>query len=149
MRENKNVLMLTADVHKIFHNHMRSVTEKNNLNNSYRPIIFFLSRNDGLTQLDLVNRTRLKAPTISLTLKKMEQDGLVKRIIDENDARKVCVHLTDKGKLYEEQIKKLLKETEQQVLSKLNKEESVELERILRKLIDIMCQEFGEFNENI
>lgn len=147
--DNKNVLMLISDVQKIFHNHMREESEKNNLNNTYRPVIFFLSRFDGMTQLDLVKRTRLKAPTISLTLRKMEQEGLVKRVIDENDARKVCVYLTEKGYAYDDKIKELIKTTEKQVLSKLEEKENKELERVLRKLINIMCQEFGEFNENI
>lgn len=147
--DNKNVLMLISDIQKMFHNHMREESDKIGINNTYRPVIFFLSRFDEMTQLDLVKRTRLKAPTISLTLRKMEQEGLVKRIVDEDDARKVCVSLTEDGKAYDEKIKGLIKKTEKQILSKLDVNENKELERVLRKLINIMCQEFGEFNENI
>ena len=149
MQEKKNILMLIADVQKIFHNHMRKVSDENNIVNCYRPIVFFLAHHEGMTQLDLVKRTRLKAPTISLALRKMEQEGLVKRVIDEEDARKVLVYLTDKGHEYDDKMRSLVKEAENQVLSKIDENDKIELERILTKLIDVMCQEFGEYNEDI
>ncbi len=149
MQEKKNILMLIADVQKIFHNHMRKVSDENNINSCYRPIVFFLAHHDGMTQLDIVKKTRLKAPTISLALKKMEQEGLVKRVIDENDARKVCVYFTDKGRSYDDKMRLLVKEAENQILSKIDENDKIELERVLNKLIDVMCQEFGEYNEDI
>lgn len=79
----------------------------------------------------------------------MEQEGLVKRVIDEEDARKVLVYLTDKGHEYDDKMRSLVKEAENQVLSKIDENDKIELERILTKLIDVMCQEFGEYNEDI
>ena len=79
----------------------------------------------------------------------MEQEGLVKRVIDEEDARKVLVYLTDKGHEYDDKMRSLVKEAETQVLSKIDENDKIELERILTKLIDVMCQEFGEYNEDI
>lgn len=149
MENNKNIFMLICDVQKIFHNHMRKVSDENNIVNCYRPIVFFLSHHDGMTQLDIVKKTRLKAPTISLALRKMEQEGLVERRNDKDDARKVCVYLTDAGYAYDEKMKSLFKNAENQILSKFNEEDKREMERVLLKLLDVMCQEFGEYNEDI
>ena len=46
-------------------------------------------------------------------------------------------------------MRSLVKEAETQVLSKIDENDKIELERILKKLIDVMCQEFGEYNEDI
>lgn len=150
MKREKNVLMLISDVNKIFHSRIRTKANENNLASCYQPIIFFLEHNDGLTQLDLVRLTRLKAPTISLTLQKMEQEGYVVRKPSEDDARKINIYLTDKGHEYDRKIISLIEELENQILPKLEISEKEELERVLTKLINIMCQEFGEYNnENI
>ena len=113
-------------------------------------IVFFLAHNDGITQLDLVKFTRLKAPTISLTLQKMELEGLVERRTSEDDARKTLVYLTEKGYEYDQKMIDLIKNEERKVLPALTIEENEQLEKLLQKLIDKMCKEFyGEQNENI
>lgn len=150
MEKKKTVLMLISETHKLFVNQVRSKADENNLCNCYHPIIFHLIHHDGLTQLDLVRLTRLKAPTISLTLQKMEQEGFVKRVQSQEDARKTLVYLTDKGKLYDAKMIEIIEGLENQILKKLDQSEINELERILHKLIKAMCEEFGEYqNENI
>lgn len=146
MKKEKNVLMMIGDVHRIFHNKLRNLAEENGLVSSYRPIIFHLSHNDGLSQLDLVKRTRFKAPTISLTLQKMEQEGYVIRKPSLTDARVIQVFLTEKGKEYEKKMMELVEKLEQKILPKLDAKETEKLEIILNKLINIMCTEFGEYN---
>lgn len=146
----KNVLMLIGDAHKLFKSQIRKKAEENNLNNCYLSIIRSLFHHDGLTQLELVHLTRLKAPTISLTLQKMELEGYVKRVSSEEDGRKMLVYITDKGINYHHQMQNLIKNLENQILPQLSNEEIKNLERTLSKLIDIICNEFGEFkNENI
>lgn len=150
MKKEKNVLMMIGDVHRIFHNKLRNLSEEKGIVSSYRPIIFHLSHDDGLSQLDLVKRTRFKAPTISLTLQKMEQEGLVTRKPSATDARVIQVFLTEKGYEYEKKMIDLVESLEQKILPKLDGSETEELELILKKLINIMCTEFGEYNnENI
>lgn len=146
----KTPFMLIGDTHKIFGNHMRMVVDQNNLNGCYRPIIFSLIHHDGLTQLEIVQKTHYKAPTISLTLQKMELEGYVTRQQDANDMRQVRVYLTDKGREYDEKMVKLIKESEKVALASLSEEEITTLERILTKLNYKMAQEFGvKFYEDI
>ncbi len=144
MENKKNVLMLIGDCNKLFVNQIRKKSEENNICKCYHPIIFNLIRKDGLTQLELVKLTRLKAPTISLTLQKMEQEQLVVRKQDPHDARQILVYLTEKGRAYDDEMRVIIKELENQVLNKFSHDELNDLERTLTKLIDVMSQEFGE-----
>lgn len=137
----KNVMMLIGDVGKIFKCKIRQIAEKNNLSETYRLIIFYLVHNKNVTQLDLVNFTRHKAPTISLTLQKMEQEGLVERKQSKDDARKTLVELTELGYEYDRKMVEIIKIEENKILSNITDEENKELERILTKLIHSMCQE--------
>lgn len=146
----KNALMLIGDIHKLFKCRIKEAAERNNLSETYRLIIFYLAHNNGSNQLDLVKFTRCKAPTISLTLQKMESEGLVVRIQSKDDARNTLVYLTEKGFEYDKKMVEIIKNEESKILPQLTKDETEELERILTKLIDSMCQNNGEDNnENI
>ena len=50
-----------------------------------------------MTQLELVNLTQLKAPTISITLRNMEREGIVRREKNDVDRRETHVYITEKG----------------------------------------------------
>ena len=57
---------------------------------------------DGLTQSQLASRTRMREPSAADALYDLERRGLVRRVADRNDRRKVCVLLTAQGrKLYD------------------------------------------------
>lgn len=57
-----------------------------------------LSGQDNMTQLELVRRTHLKPPTVSVAVKRLEDAGYVSRKADDSDMRAVRVSLTDKGR---------------------------------------------------
>ena len=100
----KTIIMKLSDISKKFKDYMRTESDKIGLNCAYRPILFHLIMNEGLTQAEIAEKTLLKAPTISLTLQKMELNGLIKRVENENDKRIVNIFITEKGKEMQEQI---------------------------------------------
>ena len=77
---------------------IKKETEAIGIKNAYRPLLSALYSEDGGTQLSLAQRTGIKAPTVSITLRKMEKEGIVDRVVDESDLRKTHVYLTEKGK---------------------------------------------------
>ncbi len=101
---------------------------------SGRLILMELSRRDGCTQLDLVRATHLKAPTISVTLQKLEKEGLVHRTPDEFDLRATRVFLTEKGKQLDNRIKKRIHEEEATATKDLTPEETETLVMLLTKI---------------
>jgi DNA-binding MarR family transcriptional regulator len=57
-----------------------------------------LFREDGITQRELSARLEATEPATLVTLRRMEENGLVLRARDTVDRRKIAVYLTRKGK---------------------------------------------------
>jgi len=104
------------------------------MQHSCRLIMMELARHDNVTQLELVRATHLKAPTVSVTLQKMEKDGIVTRRPDDYDLRATRVSLTEKGRRMDDQVFQRFREEEQNIESCLSKEESETLEQMLLKI---------------
>ena len=134
---NYNAMMRIHDAAKLYQDRMRRFSEQDGLPSSYRMLIFHLARmKAGVTQLDLVKATHLKPPTVSVTLQKMERDGLVIRRSNENDLRETFVYLTEKGKSIDEKINVIHREGDAVALSGLSPDEIENLSTLLNKVID-------------
>lgn len=126
--------MLISEIARTAHNEARAVRESLNITPSYRSILFFLSHEDGLTQLELSNLTRLKPPTVSVTLKNMEDDGYVERKSDPADKRAIRVYITEKGRNFDDRIKGVYMYQDKIVAEALTKEEAEQLKSLLIKI---------------
>ena len=104
------------------------------LQSGARRILFFLCEGDGVSQLTLVRATRLKAPTISLIVQKMERDGLITRRTDEIDMRLTRVFLTEQGREAANAMKTAMQEAETAVLSDFSAKESEQLNGFLVRM---------------
>ena len=63
-----------------------------------------LYEEDGLSQRELCERVRVEQPTMANTLRRMERDGLVRRIPDPGDGRRAVVTLTERARGLEEAL---------------------------------------------
>ncbi len=95
---------LINEIARLYKLRVRIEAENLGVKNAYRALLSTLYIKDGGTQLSLAEKTGMKAPTISITLRKMEKEGLVDRIVDESDLRKTHVYLTEKGKKTTEKL---------------------------------------------
>ena len=140
----KTPLMKMSEVSRVSYKLMRSDSEKLGYNQTYRLIIFYLThKNDGATQAEIVEYSKLSKPTISLTLQKMESEGLIYRKQDDVDLRNVRVFLTEEGRKTEKVFLQIGEDVENKVFSVLNEEEKEELNKILDKLL-INIKELGD-----
>ena len=142
--EKRTIIMLVNNISKCFRDKMRIKTDELGLADTYRPIFWVLKNYDGCTQLDICKLTQLKAPTVSLTLQKMEQIGYIRRASDEDDKRNIRIFITDEGKKVQKEIERLLKETEEEFLSDFDESEREVLKKLLIKMaysvgIDCKC----------
>ncbi|MGN0649784.1 MAG: MarR family winged helix-turn-helix transcriptional regulator [Oscillospiraceae bacterium] len=101
---------------------------------SYRSVISPLIERDGVTQLELVNITGLKAPTISITLRNMERDGIVRREKNSIDRRETHVYITDKGREMYKLAVAAYEESEQAMLAGMTDKELKALVEIAGKM---------------
>ena len=115
--------------------------EKIGIRPSYRNIMQTLCDNKSLTQLELVKITGLKPPTISLTLRSMERDGIVSRVKNDADRRETHVAITDNGrKMYQKMIAAVEK-TQKEMLNGISAKELEQMSSVLQKISDNLNSE--------
>ena len=138
-----NANMLINEISKLFQDRMAKNSEKLGFKNGYRQILRHLAHEDGVTQIDIVKKTHLKAPTISVTLKKMEEEGLVRRETDKIDQRQTHVYLTEKGRKTERAFFGKIIETESIMFEGLSPEETETLRTLLKKVRNNLLHDMG------
>ena len=114
---------------------------------SARIMLMHLARHDGSIQSELVKVTRMKAPTISVALRNMENEGLVTRVADENDQRFTHVYITDKGRRVHEENLSRLKAVDSVMMEGITEEEASAMVATLLKMRENLVKELGNFNE--
>lgn len=144
----KTTLMKLIDISKLFKDYMRKESDKIGLKCAYRPILFHLIMNEGLTQAEIAEKTLLKAPTVSLTLQKMEYEGLIVRKTDEEDQRQTRVYSTEKGLEIFKLSQTIAYNFEQKLISHLTAEERSNADEIIDKILRLTQEEVDQ-NENI
>ena len=102
--------MLVNEIARLFHGEMKGFDLSGVMSqDSARLIMRELAREDGVSQLRLTKLTHLKPSTVSVTLKKMEDEELVVREQNEEDQRMVRVLLTEKGRAHNRRVFEKLK----------------------------------------
>lgn len=137
-------MMLLNEVSHLMGDRIHSHHDELFAQRSIRLLIMELARRDGRTQLELVNATHLKAPTVSVTMQKLEKEGVVTRRPDEYDQRATRVFLTEKGRELDNRTRKSVFETEEIAMARLSEEERENLSRLLLKVRDSLLSEQGE-----
>ena len=125
-----------GEVSRLFHNKVKKLANDNGISTTYFHIIGFLKCNkeNNITQKDICEFIKMKAPTISLTLQSMEQEGLVERIKSETDSRCTYVVLTQKGEELDEKIRGFFQTAEKTMVDALTGEELEMIKNCLEKI---------------
>ena len=145
--EGSSPMMLIRDVNKLCDMLIKSRSE-DNLQDSFRNLLFHLNFNNGCTQLALANLTHLKAPTVSVTLQKMEKEGYVTRQPNAEDLRQTLVFITDKGKEYNERIYSTVKSIDTEIFSGISDEDQKKICDVLGKVIDNLISDLDSQKES-
>ena len=104
------------------------------LNESARLVLFKISDNEGCTQQDIVRITQMKKPTVSVIVAKFEENGLIKKTVDEADRRAARITLTKKGKSTVSSLREFLTKEEQIAVDGLTVNECESLVKLLSKV---------------
>ncbi len=108
---------------KSYSEKLKKELEKEGLKVLYCRLLSALAEEDGGTQLSLVERTDIKAPTVSIMLRKMEKLGLVERKVDDYDLRKTHVMLTEKGRAADALAKNTIKQLQADVFGAVSEDD--------------------------
>lgn len=109
---------------------------KLNLYPGQERIVYYLMKNNGLSQSELCERLGVKPSTVAVMLKRMKDTGLFEKVSDKNDKRVVRIFLTDKGKEVYKEINMFHKHLGKLFFENISEEERIILKRILIKIKD-------------
>jgi DNA-binding MarR family transcriptional regulator len=87
---------LERSVFRLYRN-LRRETAREGLSPQDPVLLKQIGRNPGIGVSDLAALERLRTPTITSHATRLEAAGLIKRVPDETDRRRVGLHLTPKG----------------------------------------------------
>ncbi len=146
-KEKNNPINLLVEVNRLLRSKIKEKMDLIGLPFAYRPFMFHLGEKDGISQVELVNLTKFKAPTVSLTIKNMINDGLVEVKTKKDDNRVNLIYLTKKGLDTNLIIEKTFLDFNAHIAECLNEEEKEILENLLNKIKDY-TKTLGDKNEN-
>ena len=98
-------------------------------------ILAFLSDNgDGTSPGDICEKLNMTTPRMSAAVSSLVKKGLVTRITDERDKRRLHVYITDKGQSFVNSKKSELTESLEELLRYLGEDDAREYVRIMSRI---------------
>jgi MarR family transcriptional regulator, transcriptional regulator for hemolysin len=108
------------------------------------PVIAWLMQLSESTQSELTRLIGIEQPTMALTLRRMERDGLIARSPDPTHGRRTTVKLTAKGRKLSELMRSAAHEVEKVATKGLTKSEVDEFFRIANTMTkNLNAQRYG------
>jgi DNA-binding MarR family transcriptional regulator len=101
-------------------------------------VLLHLWGNDGMTQAQLARRVAIEQPTMVRTIDRMERDGLVRRVRDARDRRRVNVFLTDKGRALRDPLVPCAVATDEAATRALTGAELEQAKDLLRRMTEAL-----------
>ena len=105
-----------------------------------RLVMSHLAVKGSMGQLEIVELTRLKPPTVSTLLRRMEQEGYITRVADVKDKRAIRVALSEKGREFDREHLRRLSTNDHQAVVGLSAEEQKTLETLLLRMRDNLLE---------
>ena len=99
------------------------------------PILWDLLNNGPETQAELVNQLGVSAPSITNSIKRLSKNGFVTKQTDENDLRKTCIQLTEKGEFAALYCRREFAVLDEIAFHNLSDESREEVNRLFQQMI--------------
>lgn len=109
--------------------------KKHGLTLALWPTLMCLWEEEGVTQRDIAQKSKVENSTTTRTLDKLENLGLVERQPDPNSRRAFRIYLTNEGRALKETLVPIPMAINQKLLSSLEPEERDEIIRLLQKMV--------------
>jgi len=139
--------LLLQDVMRLSHKSLRNNLKPYGLYKGQPKILGFLAHHEHVTKKDIAERFQVAMPTITKTIERLEANGFVVTLQDDQDKRKQRVNLTDHGRKVEEELITFKKSYADQVFKDISQEDQDHLERILSKIKENMLEFNNEKND--
>lgn len=105
------------------------------------PVVILLSKREGLSQSEICRELKIKPSTVAVSMKRMEKNGLIIRKPDEKDQRIQRIYGTDKLKVLQKEIYKLVRKNEEVMMDGFTESELHLMNRFLHQIYDALSGE--------
>jgi MarR family transcriptional regulator, transcriptional regulator for hemolysin len=130
---NQDLIHLLNQRVRYINKHLNEQLQKHGLYNAQWSIMYYLHKNGVKTQSEIMNYFLVNAPTITRTVKRMEENGWVSRVPGQ-DKRERYIDLTAEAKKKYKEIEETVSEHDVEMLANLTTEEKETLLNLLQKL---------------
>lgn len=134
MNNDSSVFVLLFQIMQLAKYQAVSRMDELRLKPSQAAILFSLHCKGRMSQKELAKMIGITPPSMTVALRKMEEQGYVLRETDHNDQRIIRIQLAPKGIECVEGVKCVLKEMEELTLQGLSEEELLFMRRLLSEM---------------
>lgn len=110
------------------------------LNPGNAAILFVLKKYGSLSQRELAERVGITPPSMTVALRKMEQQGYIGREPDEKDQRIIRIRILEKGEACVGKVKQSAVQLEETAFAGMTEEERVLLRKLLIRVVDNLSE---------
>lgn len=115
---------------------IQTYLSKYNLYIGQHRILFAIEETPGMTQTELGKEVKVSKESLSVSIKRLEQSGLVERTQDQGDRRFLRLHLTEEGGRVTRACRTGFDEINHTMFNQLTHEERELLRSLFIKMID-------------
>ena len=130
------LVVFTRAEHKIHKKEYQTIKESG-LTPAQFGVLEALYNKGDLRICEIIEKILTTSGNITVVIKNLEKDGLVKKNLDPKDKRSTIISITDSGKKVIEDILPKHIENINEIFKVLTKEEQITLKNILKKFKDI------------
>lgn len=131
-----SLYFIFLEILRLHHNRAHVLLDEIGVYPGQPPLLFLLSKKDGLSQSEIADTLGVKPSTITVMLRRMENGNLVVRKQDREDSRVSRVYITKEGREVCEKAKGIIKVINDDCFGNFTVEEEVILRRLLMQMRD-------------
>jgi len=104
---------------------------------------------DGRTQKEIAEALGLRPPTVTVILRRMERNGLVRRETDPEDLRAVRVYLTERGRNLQKEVERIHRALEKECFFGFTQKERRRLHEFLIRIRENLEKATGKHHTSL
>ena len=128
---------------RAWNNHTKAIAQEMGISDSYRAVIFYLSRQPGSNQKNIAEFCNVTTAAVNQTLKEMITDGYVKKETDTSDRRFTKLYLTAKGEQTGDMLRERLRVSDEAITQAITSEKEEEMILLLDRIHDLIRRELS------
>lgn len=134
------VMELYAHTARLHRQILERELNKTGVYRSQHQLLMFVADNPNTSQKEIAQRFHISTATVAVSLKKLEQGGYIRRLVDQSDNRCNQITITEKGQQVIELSAVYFEKVENQMFSGLSPEELTLLAGFLGRIRENLKQ---------